>query len=144
MRLKDRSLLIQKNIAVLLHLIFLVLAVSGISFIYLNTESGLGISWLRDRKYEDSPQFMEQFQQDLNQLFQYISYRDAFENDGILDLSSFLYMTMQPQQKITESTGGHTQQKNNYPDLGTPIHPFWNYHGKFWTALVFIIKSIIR
>ncbi|NBH34683.1 sensor histidine kinase [Clostridiaceae bacterium] len=91
MRLKDRSLLIQKNIAVLLHMIFLVLAVSGISFIYLNTESGSGISWLRDRKYEDSPQFMEQFQQDLNQLFQYISYRDAFENDGILDLSSQMF-----------------------------------------------------
>ena len=41
------SLQIKKNIAVLLHILFLFLAVHGISFIYLNMGTGAGIS---DRK----------------------------------------------------------------------------------------------
>lgn len=91
MNLKDYSLQIKKHIAVLLHLIFLALAIGGISVMYLNTELGSGISWLRDRRYEDSPQFTAQLQQDLDNIFQYVSYRDVFEEDGVLDLSSQMF-----------------------------------------------------
>lgn len=82
MKLKDYSLQIKKNIAVLFHLIFLSLVIGSFSIMYLSTEYGAGLSWLRDRNYEDSPQFMAQFQQDLNSIFQYVSYRDVFEEDG--------------------------------------------------------------
>ena len=91
MKLKDYSLQIKKNIAVLFHLIFLSLVVGSFSIMYLSTEYGSGLSWLRDRNYEDSPQFMTQFQQDLNSIFQYVSYRDVFEQDGVLDLSSQMF-----------------------------------------------------
>lgn len=91
MKLKDYSTQIRKNIAVLLHIIFLTLAVAGISVMYLNTQIGSGISWLRDRDYDDSDQFQAQFQQDLNNIFQYVSYRDVFETDGTLDLSREMF-----------------------------------------------------
>ena len=79
MKLKKYSLQLKKNIAVFLHLIFLALAISGISVMYINTEPGSGLSWLRDHSYEDSSQFMTQFQKDLDSIFKYISYRDVFE-----------------------------------------------------------------
>lgn len=91
MRLKDYSLRIRKNIAVLFHIIFLTLAVAGISVMYLNTQIGSGISWLMNRNYDDSPQFEQQFQEDLNHIFRYVSYRDVFETDGELDLSKEMF-----------------------------------------------------
>lgn len=91
MRLKKYSLQIKKNIAVFLHLIFLALAVSGISVMYMHTEPGSGLSWLKDFSYEDSPQFTAQFQKDVDSIFRYISYRDVFEESGSLDLSSQMF-----------------------------------------------------
>lgn len=91
MKLKDYSMRIKKNITVLLHIIFLTLALGGISVMYLNTQIGSGISWLRDRKYEDSPQFQTQFQADLDLIFDYVAYRDVFETDGSLDLSQQMF-----------------------------------------------------
>ncbi len=91
MRLKSYSLQIKKNIAVLLHMLFLSLAVGGISVIYLNSQAGSGLSWLKQRNYESSPQFAAQFQQDLDSIFAYVSYRDVFESDGALDLSSQMF-----------------------------------------------------
>ncbi len=91
MKLKDYSMRIKKNIAVLLHIIFLTLALGGISVMYLNTQIGSGISWLRDRKFEDSPQFQAQFQADLDLIFDYVAYRDLFETDGSLDLSQQMF-----------------------------------------------------
>ncbi len=89
--LKDYSMQLKKNIAVLLHLMFLTLAVAGISVMYLNTQIGSGISWLKDRRYEESDQFQAQFQQDLDNIFDYVSYRDVFETDGSLDLSREMF-----------------------------------------------------
>ena len=46
MKLKDYSMRIRKNIAVLLHIIFLTLAVGGISVMYLTGQIGSGLSWV--------------------------------------------------------------------------------------------------
>jgi len=91
MRLKDYSMQIRKHIAVLLHIIFLTLAVAGISFMHMNTRTGTGIHWLTDRSYEDSAQFEAQFQGDLEDIFSYVAYRDVFETDGFLDLSKEMF-----------------------------------------------------
>lgn len=91
MRLKDYSMRIKKNIAVLLHIIFLTLAVASISVMYLNTQIGSGISWLLDRNYHDSPQFQDRLQEDLDHIFKYVAYRDAFETDGALDLNKEMF-----------------------------------------------------
>lgn len=89
--LKDYSLQIKKNIAVLMHIIFLTLAVAGISVMYLNSQIGMGVSWLRDSRYDETEQFQAQFQQDLDNIFEYVSYRDVFETDGTLDLSREMF-----------------------------------------------------
>lgn len=91
MKLKDYSMRIKKQTLVLLHFIFLTLAVAGISFMYLNTQIGSGMTWMLTRNYEDSPGFEEQFQKDLDDIFAYISYRDVFETDGVLDLSREMF-----------------------------------------------------
>ena len=91
MRLKDYSMRIKKNIAVFLHILFLLLAVLSISVMYLNTNIGSGMSWILDRKYDDSTAFRQQFQEDLNHVFKYVAYRDVFETDGNLDLSKEMF-----------------------------------------------------
>ncbi len=91
MKLKDYSMRIKKNIAVLLHIIFLSLAVAGISVMYLNMQIGSGISWILDNDYDDSDQFQEQFQLDLDRIFKYVAYRDVFETNGDLDLSRQMF-----------------------------------------------------
>ncbi len=91
MKLKNDSLQIRKNIAVILHLIFLTLAVCGISFLYMNNQIGSGLSWLTDSGYEDSEAFQQQFQEDLDHVLKYVAYRDVFELDGVLDLSSPMF-----------------------------------------------------
>ena len=65
MRLKDYSMRIKKNIAVFLHILFLFMAILSISVMYLNTNIGSGMSWILDRKYDDSAAFRQQFQADL-------------------------------------------------------------------------------
>ncbi|MDO4267105.1 MAG: HAMP domain-containing sensor histidine kinase [Eubacteriales bacterium] len=91
MKLKEYSMRIRKNIAVLLHMIFLTLAVGSISFMYLNSQIGSGIFHLFDSSYEESDQFNQQFQTDLDLIFQYVAYRDVFETDGALDLSKNMF-----------------------------------------------------
>ena len=91
MKLKDYSVQIRKNIAVLLHIIFLSLAVGGISVIYVNTQAGDGLSQIFKRGYEDSPRFEEQFQEDVDHILKYVAYRDIFETDGALDLSNQMF-----------------------------------------------------
>lgn len=86
MKLKTYSLQIKKNIAVLLHIIFLTMVVAGISVMYLNGSVGSGPARLLNRHYEDSPAFQAQFQADVDRVFRYVSYRDVFEEDGALDL----------------------------------------------------------
>lgn len=101
MKFKDYSLQIKKNIAVLLHIIFLTLTIAGISVIYLHSQIGSGISWLLDRNYDDSDQFQEQFQTDLDNIFKYVSYRDIFETDGDLDLSRDMFTVSRNDVEMT-------------------------------------------
>lgn len=91
MKLKTYSLQIKKNIAVLLHIIFLTMVVAGISVMYLNGSVGSGLTRFLDRNYEDSPAFQAQFQADVDRVFRYVSYRDVFEEYGALDLSKKMF-----------------------------------------------------
>lgn len=91
MKLKDYSLQIKKNLAVLLHAVFLVLAVSGITTLYLNSTIGGGIDWLFDTDYDNTEEFQNQVQEDIVHIFHYVEYRDIFETDGALDLSREMF-----------------------------------------------------
>lgn len=84
---KDTALSIKKKVVVFLHLIFLTLAVSGISLMYLNSHYGNGIAMIHETKYEDSDEFASQLQEDIELVFSYVAYRDILETNGILDMS---------------------------------------------------------
>lgn len=78
----------KKRKAVLLHIICLILAVTGISMLYLNPHFGKGLFWFNSESYETSPGFSLQLQTDIDMIFDYITYKDVFEDDhGVVDLS---------------------------------------------------------
>lgn len=74
-----------KHIVLLVHGIFLALLLTGITFMYLNSNYGQGLSWLKGESYEDTPAFMAQLQDDIECIFDYVNYKDVFETDGELD-----------------------------------------------------------
>ncbi len=82
---------IKKNFAVVLHIIFLLTVVAGISIMYLHSQIGAGIGWISDNHYEDSEAFQKQFQSDIDHILKYSAYRDVFESDGSLDLSKQMF-----------------------------------------------------
>jgi len=84
---KDTALSIKKKVVVFLHLIFLTLAISGISLMYLNSHYGNGIAMIHETKYEDSDEFSTQLQEDIELIFSYVAYRDILETNGMLDMS---------------------------------------------------------
>lgn len=76
---------------VLLHLIFLTLVIAGVSIVYENSELGKGADTILEAEYEDSDAFQEQFQEDLDHVFHYVAYKDAFETNGNLDISKEMF-----------------------------------------------------
>lgn len=84
----EEKLLFQrkKRLITLIHVIFLLMAVAGISAMYLNSNYGKGIKWIYQEDYEDSAQFSEQLAGDVGRIFTYVGYKDMFETEGQLDM----------------------------------------------------------
>lgn len=76
----------RKHVLAMVHMMFVLIAVCGISAMYLNANYGRGIKWVYNEAYEDSDSFCSQLQGDINKLFSYVGYRDMFETDGELDM----------------------------------------------------------
>ncbi len=74
----------KKERAVLLHILFALLVVFGITIMYNNPHYGSGLSWLANETYEDTPEFVRQFRNDIDGLFTYMKYKDVFEKNGKL------------------------------------------------------------
>lgn len=87
MSTKRNTLKLQKSIAVILHLIFLLVAMLGISCLYLNHNYGKGLFWLKTEQYEQTEQFANQVQDDVSRIFNYVNYKDVFESNGEIDYS---------------------------------------------------------
>lgn len=83
----------KKFILTLLHVIFLIMTVLGISIMYLNTNYGKGIGWIYDAVYEDSEMFCNQLSADIESIFTYVGYKDMFETDGKLNMSKVIVGT---------------------------------------------------
>lgn len=89
----------QKLIAGGLHLIFLTVMFAGIGIMYLNDNFGVGITRVQNVSYEDTAEFTKQFNDDLNDIFQYIEYSRVFESGGAIDVSkTMLKMTFGPNE----------------------------------------------
>ena len=78
---------IQKWIASLAHLFFLILGLTGICLMYIHGNFGLGLTGIGSVPYEDTAEFNTQFNSDLNDIFLYMDYQDVFGADSSIDLS---------------------------------------------------------
>lgn len=76
----------KKRFLTLFHVIFVLMAVAGISAMYLNSNYGKGIRWIYEEAYEDSEKFCDQLTKDIERIFTYIGYKDMFETEGELDM----------------------------------------------------------
>ena len=72
---------LRKQIASVLHLFFLMIALFGVGTLYLNDNLGVGITRVKNVRYEDTPEFNRQVNADLNNIFRYIKYSDTFAMD---------------------------------------------------------------
>jgi signal transduction histidine kinase len=94
MNLSMWSLKTRKIAASALHLIFLAIAVLGISTMYMNDNFGVGITRIKNVSYEETEEFASRFNSDINSIFQYIRYRDVFSRGGSISSDSELLRVM--------------------------------------------------
>ena len=87
MKKRTWSLRLKKQLILLFHLLFLGLALTGFSFVYLNSNYGRGLSWIHEESYVDTFGFKELLEEDIEKIFQYVNYKDVFETDGEVDYS---------------------------------------------------------
>ena len=99
---------IQKWIASLAHLFFLILGLTGICLMYIHGNFGLGLTGIGSVPYEDTAEFNTQFNSDLNDIFLYMEYQDVFGADSSIDLSRrMLKMTFGPSETENFLSGIH-------------------------------------
>lgn len=77
----------KKEFVVLMHVLFSLLVVIGVTIMYNNAHYGEGISWITHETYEDTPAFTRQFKSDIDDIFNYVKYKEVFETNGRLDYS---------------------------------------------------------
>lgn len=94
----------RKDFAALLHMIFSLLVVIGVSIMYSNSHYGEGIRWVTHEIYEDTPDFTLQLQSDIDQIFNYVKYKEVFETNGKLDYSKPIVRVMEGPGIIKEYT----------------------------------------
>ena len=80
----------RRILVTLVHVLFFMLTLMGICLLYANSDYGQGISWLRRASYSDTSAFTNQFEYDVNQVFEYAKYRQVFETNGNLDMSKVI------------------------------------------------------
>lgn len=80
----------RKDKAILAHLLFSLLIVIGVSVMYNNTHYGEGIGWIANESYENTPEFAGQLKSDIDDIFNYVKYKEVFETNGKLDYSKFI------------------------------------------------------
>lgn len=96
----------QKLTASLLHLLFLIIMFIGIELMYLNDNFGIGITRFQNIAFEDTDEFDDIFNKDLNDIFYYIEYNHVFSTKNSIDVSkTMLRMTFGPNDTKNYSLG---------------------------------------
>ncbi|MEY8356943.1 HAMP domain-containing sensor histidine kinase [Lachnospiraceae bacterium 54-53] len=88
----------KKEFTVIMHVLFSLLVVVGVTIMYNNNHYGEGISWLTHETYEDTSGFNRQLKSDIEDIFNYVKYKEVFETNGRLDYAK-------PIIRVTEGTG---------------------------------------
>ena len=70
-----------------LHVVFACITLVGIGFMYLNSNYGRGLDWIKTETFEQSPDFNKKVQNDIANIFNYVKYRDYFETNGEVNYS---------------------------------------------------------
>ena len=83
------------DFAVFLHMLFSLLVVIGVSIMYSNSHYGEGIRWITHETYEDTPDFTRQLKSDIDDIFNYVKYKEVFETNGKLDYSKPIARVME-------------------------------------------------
>lgn len=98
------SLKTRKMAACLLHLIFLAIAMIGISTMYVNDNFGVGITRIKNVAYEDTQEFNDRFNDDISSIFQYIRFRDVFSHGGSISSDNEVLRVMYSPTEIISYT----------------------------------------
>ena len=91
---------------VILHLLAFAFLIMGISAIYCNDNFRKGLLWLNAEKYDDSPAFKSQFNNDISLLFSYVGLKSIFETEGRFDINKDVFgLNMGPGNDVDFSVG---------------------------------------
>lgn len=95
-----------KFTASLIHLAAVAVMFLGIGLMYLNDNLGVGITKIQNVPYENTEEFSEIFNRDLDDIFHYIDYNEIFATDGSIDVTKrMLQMTFGPNETLDYSLG---------------------------------------
>lgn len=131
--MKQNSMtLLLKRFAGLLHVAFACVALLGIGFMYLNSNYGRGLSWIKSEDFEQSPDFNKKVQSDIASIFDYIKYQEIFETNGEVDYGKVVLevtagpggeasYTLDDIIKYGKSIGYYMDENDNYSLRGTPV-----------------------
>lgn len=79
-----------KRLVGFLHFLFACVTLVGIGFMYLNSNYGRGLDWIKTETFEQSPDFSKKVQADITNIFDYVQYQDIFESNGEVDYSQIV------------------------------------------------------
>lgn len=101
--------------------IFACVTLVGIGFMYLNSNYGRGLDWIKTETFEQSPDFSKKVQADITNIFDYVQYQDIFESNGEVDYSQVVL-------EVTTGPGGEN------PTLWTILSSTENPWATTWTS----------
>ena len=110
-----------KRLVGFLHFLFACVTLVGIGFMYLNSNYGRGLDWIKTETFEQSPDFSKKVQADITNIFDYVQYQDIFESNGEVDYS----------QVVLEVTTGLAVRN---PTLWTILSSTENPWATTWTS----------
>ena len=88
-----------KRFISLLHVVFACITLVGIGFMYLNSNYGRGLDWIKTETFEQSPDFNKKVQNDISNIFNYVRFREYFETNGEINYSKTVL-------EVTSGPGG--------------------------------------
>ncbi len=82
---------IKKQLVLFLHLLFLGLSFTGVTFVVFNANYGRGLDWIQEESYADTHHFSAQLEEDVENIFKYVRYKDLLELDGEVNLDAEMF-----------------------------------------------------